>query len=555
MLLSLDEIKNLQTKYFFNPENVLDDSIYAEKLKQFEKNLTDEEHNLTEIGEKETVVQLRAAYERYIGLFSDAKKDKLFTRQTYFTDLFPAYNEVRNLINEVSDLNMNAIVKKNDLIKSSSFKAFIYISVIGAFCFFFSLSVFLSFPVRIIKPIQELKKGIEEIEEKNFTHQLSLDYDVEFGEVAEAFNKMTLKLFEFENSNLSQILFEKKRVEAIISKIKDAVIVLNEEKRIILLNPSACEILGIKPNDVLNKYAPDIAAQNDLLQNIIKDLMNDNYKTNELKPLKIFADGKESFFFKEIFEIKTLKAGENDSVSIGHVIMLKNITKFQELSEAKTNFIATISHELKTPIASVKLNLKLLEDSRIGALNEEQHNIIQSIKDETTRLQNISGELLDLTQAETGNIQLNFLPVKPAEIMHYAISAIKLQADQKQIDLEINCSENLPMVKADPDKTAWVIVNMLSNAIRYSAEQSKIIVEAKQQAQSVEFSIKDFGKGIEKKYLDKIFQRFFQIPGSKKSGTGLGLAISKDFIEAQGGNIWVESKVGEGSRFCFSLNT
>ena len=187
-------------------------------------------------------------------------------------------------------------------------------------------------------------------------------------------------------------------------------------------------------------------------------------------------------------------------------------------------------------------------------MNEEQQNIIQSIKDETNRLQNISGELLDLTQAETGNIQLNFLPVKPAEIMHYAISAIKLQADQKQIDLEINCSEDLPMVKADPDKTAWVIVNMLSNAIRYSSEQGKIIVEAKQQAQSVEFSIKDFGKGIEKKYLDKIFQRFFQIPGSKKSGTGLGLAISKDFIEAQGGNIWVESKVGEGSRFCFSLN-
>ncbi|MDP1744737.1 MAG: HAMP domain-containing sensor histidine kinase [Bacteroidota bacterium] len=219
----------------------------------------------------------------------------------------------------------------------------------------------------------------------------------------------------------------------------------------------------------------------------------------------------------------------------------------------KTNFIATVSHEIKTPIAAIKLSTKLLGDERIGTLNPEQKQLIQNIKEDTARVLKITTEVLSMAQMESGKIQLNIHPSDPKQIVDYALEAVHFQAEQKQIKLELNYDETPPVIDADVEKTAWVLVNLLSNAIRYSPENSKISIEIKTNPRTVLFSVQDFGKGIDKKYQDKIFDRYFQVPGSK-SGTGLGLAISKQFIEAQEGEIWVDSAVGVGSKFNFTLN-
>jgi signal transduction histidine kinase len=181
--------------------------------------------------------------------------------------------------------------------------------------------------------------------------------------------------------------------------------------------------------------------------------------------------------------------------------------------------------------------------------------LLQSIKDDSNRLLKIIGELLNLSQVETGNIQLSIQQSNPKEILEYSLEAVKVQADQKRISLTVLSDKNLPLIKADTEKTSWVLINLLTNAIRYSNEKSEVFIEIKKEEGKVLFSVKDFGQGIESKYKDKIFTRYFQIPGSNKSGTGLGLAISKEFIEAQGGKIWVESEPRAGSRFIFSLNT
>jgi signal transduction histidine kinase len=219
----------------------------------------------------------------------------------------------------------------------------------------------------------------------------------------------------------------------------------------------------------------------------------------------------------------------------------------------KTNFIATVSHEIKTPIAAIKLSTKLLGDERIGTLNPEQKQLIQNIKEDTARVLKITTEVLSMAQMESGKIQLNIHPSDPKQIVDYALEAVHFQAEQKQIKLELTYDETPPVIDADVEKTAWVLVNLLSNAIRYSPENSKITIEIKTNPRTVLFSVQDFGKGIDKKYQDKIFDRYFQVPGSK-SGTGLGLAISKQFIEAQEGEIWVDSAVGVGSKFNFTLN-
>ncbi len=233
--------------------------------------------------------------------------------------------------------------------------------------------------------------------------------------------------------------------------------------------------------------------------------------------------------------------------------MLRNITPFKELDFAKTNFIATVSHELKTPIASVKMSLQLLKNKSTGPVNEEQQQLIDSIEEDSNRLLKITGELLNMTQVETGNIQMNIQESKPEDIVHYAVEAVAFHAEQKNITLELHIEPNLQPVKADPEKTSWVMINFLTNAIRYSRERGRIIVTLKRQDGKVLFSVQDNGKGIDARYTGKIFDRYFQVPGSSRSGTGLGLAISKEFIEAQGGIVGVESEIGTGSRFYFLL--
>jgi signal transduction histidine kinase len=234
----------------------------------------------------------------------------------------------------------------------------------------------------------------------------------------------------------------------------------------------------------------------------------------------------------------------------------KNIDTLKQTSDNKTTFIATVSHELKTPVAAIKLGIKLLHDERVGTLNTEQRQLLQNIDDDAQRLLHITGELLHAAQAESGNIQLNFGSAHPTEIVEYATRAIRSLADQKQIAINLTCPDTLPLVKADLDKATWVLINLLSNAIKHSPVNATIEFTVQSRKQVIEFSVQDHGSGIDQKYLSRIFERYFKVPGAdpEKTGTGLGLAIAKDFIEAQGGSISVESLVGNGSRFYFTLS-
>jgi PAS domain S-box-containing protein len=352
---------------------------------------------------------------------------------------------------------------------------------------------------------------------------------------------MAEKLDAYEHSNIAKITFEKSRTETIINQMKDGIIGLDEKRNILFFNIVAENLLGLNEKEIIGNYAPDIALKNDLMRIL---LVTDN----EQKELKIYADNKESYFNKDVFSVT------NGEKMIGQVIVLRNITPFHELNEAKTNFIATVSHELKTPLASIKMSASLLTNEKVGQFNEDQKELIHSIVDDADRLLKITGELLNMSQVETGNIQLKLQPVTPLQFIENALSTIQFQAQQKRIKLQIDEYQNLPKVMADQEKTSWVLINLLTNAIKYSAENGQIHLGYSINDTSLEIFVQDYGRGIEEKYLPKIFDRYFKVPGThERTGTGLGLAISKEFIEAQKGLLKVTSSIGEGSYFSFSL--
>ena len=350
-------------------------------------------------------------------------------------------------------------------------------------------------------------------------------------------------------------MMEKKRIETLINNMHDPVIGLDEKQRVLFMNDTALKITGLKSEDVIGKPVQNLAVNNDLVRLLIQDLFSEEPElVGKRQPLKIYADNKESYFEKEVVPIKIIPTGEKEERMIGNVILLQNITPYKELDFAKTNFIATVSHELKTPIAAIKMSLQLLENKQVGTLNDEQQNLVESIKDDATRLLKITAELLNMTQVESGNIQISLMPSDPKEILLYAVNATKTQAEEKGIKLKLNLPDTMPQVNADNDKTAWVLTNLISNAIRYSYENSIIEINVSEVANKISIAVKDSGQGIAPQYKDKIFDRYFRVPGTKKEGTGLGLAISKEFMEAQGGQISVQSEFGAGSTFAITLN-
>jgi NtrC-family two-component system sensor histidine kinase KinB len=489
--------------------------------KIFEENLAAQESNITEKGEQEVTHALHRDYDQFL------RHD----------DSMPLQLALQKSISRIIQINLNAINEKNALSDRAVENAKVIITMIVTLCLLIGFTFMVNFPGLIANPISKLTEGIQAIASKDYSQRIHLDRKDEFGELAKAFNDMAEQLNEYEHSNLAKIMFEKKRAETVINSMKDASIGIDKSGTVLFANQQALQLLNLKEADIVGQRQEDVQKRNDLFR----------FLTNEENgmPFKIVVNDKENYFTKEQIDI------QQDQEKTGHVIVLKNITPYKELDVAKTNFIATISHELKTPLASSDFSLRLLEDERIGTLTAEQKELVQHLKDDNQRLLRILSELLDLSQVESGKMQLNLQPVGVNELIAKALAAVQNAAREKNIQVKQQIAGELPTMLADLEKAGWIINNFLTNAIRYSAQNDHIVIKAHQpDAQHIEIGVQDFGIGIDASLQQKIFDRFYRVPGiHEKKGTGLGLAISKDFADAMNGAIGVESTPGKGSYF------
>ena len=484
-------------------------SLDSKQHETFALNLDAQSQNITELGESEITDQIKRQYTYSLNNPEDTEN----------------IIQLRNNIIRLIEINMEAIHRKSESAEQTADRAILSLAISGSLCFLIAFGLLINLPANIANPIKELTHSIKQIAAENYSQRVNFEEHTEFGQLARSFNTMAEKLEEFNNSNLSKLLMEKNKIEAIINNVHDPLIGLDENLNIIFANKEAVRITGLSRSEVLGLNAKDLAVSNDLIRLLIRDLVAGlEQKHTDLKHLRIYTDNKEGYFDQETIHISLKPTGEDVEQHIGHLIVLRNVTSYKELDTAKTNFIATISHELKTPISSMQMTLQLLEKADIGLLNAEQKNLLDGIRDDSNRLLKITGELLKLTQVESGNIQLSIFPADPQEIASYAIQATRVQADQKFIKYNINYALDLPKISADAEKTAWVLTNLLSNGIRYSHENSSIELTVLQVSNQVHFVIKDFGQGIAPEYKEKIFERYFRIPGSAKEGNGLGLA-------------------------------
>ena len=552
MLKELDNIFLFQTQLLnANLEETAKDSIYSlisTHKKRFDKIYIQQKNNITEPGENILMKKVSANYSRFINKIEKLSHDKKeFNEELEITN---SYKVLKNSINEIYLLNINAILKKSDVAENTASTVITYMSIITVLSLIITIVFIYYFPGYLIAPIKELTNKIKAVSDKSFDQRVEIKANDEIGELSESFNLMAERLKEFEESHLDQLLLEKYRMETLVFGLNDGVLLLDEKNNVLLINSIAEEIFNLKSHDILNKNINRFADESEILKYVLTLVAE---KNTSGKPLKINKNNTEEYYSAEYIEIKRNNIHVNQNKILGLVLYLKNVTSFEKRDLAKTNMLATVSHELKTPVSSINLSLKLLNDARIGVLNPEQEKLLQSIQLQNKRLLNVINEILDYSQVETGKINLSIDNVDPAQIIEIATFALMVFLNEKEIELKVDIEKEIPFIRADLEKTIWVLVNILSNAIRYSPMKEKIILTAAKEKNYVIFSVEDFGTGIPPEDKERIFQKFVKDKVNFNRGTGLGLAIAKEFVESQGGRIWAVSEINRGSKFFFKL--
>ncbi|MCU0346645.1 MAG: ATP-binding protein [Saprospiraceae bacterium] len=515
----------------------------------FELNLNMQLKKVTAKEEEELTNQLKKDYANFkVNLLQMLEKNEVPV------DLYMQKRYIDEILQSVHNLNDQTIHERTDEAIKIADRVTLGMIILGALFFVFAIIAMYYFPNYVADPIQSMTESIRQIARKNYSERIEIKSGDEIGEMAKSFNLMAEKLEEYENINMSQVLSEKRRTETIVSRMNEAIIGLDDNKNILFVNPPALELLGLQEADLIGQSARQLSRQHQLLQNLLKEVLNNEVKSSRTFPaVSIDKDGKRQYFNKDLLRIESPNDDQDAPTSVGYVVILKNVTELKEQDLAKTNFMATLSHELKTPIAAIDMSVKLLEDERIGQLNSEQWDLTGTIRLNTSRILKMVNEILDISRIETGQLQLELESTQPETIVLRSLDNVKTFIAEKSISIIQQIAPDLPSLNIDLHKTTAVLVNLLTNAVRYSPENETIQISVEKQNGAVKFSVTDKGPGISEEEQRKLFQPYRRAAGDKTKGTGLGLAISKEFVQAQGGRIWVESKAGKGSTFSFSL--
>lgn len=516
------------------------------ELAHFRESLTREAGNITEPGEQEVVDSLTANLARYERL-TDAEGAGgrgVVVRQ------------LRGQTHRMVQLNINALQANNDRATATATRAGYYLLAVIGLSVLTALSFVVRVPAAAMAPLQRLAVSIEHATNQDFSATIPVESRDEFGQVAQAFNRLLGQLNEYRNSTIAQLVTERNRAASLVNGLDEGLLLLDQHRVILLVNPVACELLGLEAGQLLGRPAAEVALENDLVRTMLQPLAaSDSGSSNgEVPLLHITQKGEEAYFQLDVRDLLSFNEALGQKEFAGQILTLRNVSDFKRLDQVKSNFLATVSHELKTPLSSMNINLRLLQDERLPA--DERQRITASIRQETQRLQRMVGELLDVSRLDAGaGIQLDLRPTNLADVVRYATATVQAQLSDKQIALDLQLPFNLPYVRADVEKTTWVLINLLANAIRYSPPGEAMTVRAEALGQKVQVSVQDHGPGIAAEHHERIFQRFAQLPDPSgyRGGSGLGLSIAREFIATQGGRLWVESELGMGSTFCFTL--
>ncbi len=472
-------------------------------------------------------------------------------RPFHIESIVPLQIKVRALCRRMFECNQKSSTHNLRMIKEITDTSLIIMTAAATIAILFALYANSLVTRHIIKPAEKLSHTIRQIRAGSMNPKIDITSDDEFGTLASEFNKMTERLRSYEETNIHELIAEKKKSEAIVQSIAEPVIVTDEADNIILMNQAAVSMLKLT-----DKRWQGRSIQTVIGDHRVRSLLSVNqfppHDTSPVDHLISISRGNDTFYYRP----KQTQIFDEEGRSQGIVTLFEDVTRFKDLDRLKSDFIATVSHEFRTPLTSIHMTIDILSRQLIGPITDQQAELLANAKEDCDRLTKLVKNLLDLSRLESGKYPFKKEPLQMDKIIRSALKPLQLQYQEKGIQLIERLPKRLPIIYGDEEQIHWVITNIAQNALKHTPPGGRVIVSCKRSHHELILSISDTGPGIPAEALATIFDKFVQVKSDHSStpgSVGLGLAIAKEVVEAHGGRIWVESMVGRGSTFYFSL--
>ena len=393
----------------------------------------------------------------------------------------------------------------------------------------------------VLRPIQRLTDSARELGEGNLDQVLAVQSRDELSQLADAFNKMAGRLRLYRQTTTDELVHARQATEVVFAALLDPIIIFSSDGEIAYQNPAAERLR--KKLAGTETSLPIVPLAMKVLQGS-GDYLPESFE----QAICVRVDDREKFLLPRVIGLRDGGAGA--------VVILHDVTRFRLLDDVKTNLVATVSHELKTPLTSIRMAVHLLLEERIGALNPKQAELLLASRDDAERLLDLINNLLDLAKLESGASVSERRAQSPQELVRRAVQEARDLVSVAGVRLVTRVDDGLPPVAISADQLSHVFSNLISNAAKHSPPGEEIIVAARAEGEgrTVRFSVTDHGPGVPAAERERVFEKFYRLPGEPREGAGLGLAICREIVRGHDGQIGVTTGPGgRGSEFFFVL--
>jgi NtrC-family two-component system sensor histidine kinase KinB len=516
-------------------------------LSEFEKNLRIQQGNVTLPGEQELSDKLTAAWKGYKHDLDKFYKlaDLTVRRDFYRQRLLPESQAIRGAAQKIIDANLNNMVAADgqaQLRVAQTRKAMLFL-------LFIAMAMGAGFTVlagpAILKPINSLTRSVREIQKGNLDLVVNVHSQDEIGQLGEAFNQMATSLRELRRSDRAHLLRTQHSTQLALDSLSDAVAICNCEGKIDLANDAARRLFGLRPESTVDEAGNEKITQ--MFVRVCQEERSFQPRGYDAA-IQIFMEEEEHFFLPQAIPIF-----DQPRQLVGVTLMLTDVTRLRRLDEVKTGLISTVSHELKTPLTSIRLAIHVLLNEKLGPLSPQQMEILATARQDSDRLHRVIEDLLDISRIESEGAEIQLEPVNVEDLLLQVTDKVRSASRDQKIKLHLDVAADVPRVLIDPTRFQLVLDNLLNNALKYTASGGEVSIVARSEDGMVRFAVQDTGIGIAPEHLPRIFEKFFRVPGQDHIGSGLGLTIAKEIVEAHHGTITVASQPGQGTTFTFSV--
>jgi NtrC-family two-component system sensor histidine kinase KinB len=515
-------------------------ALASENRPRFEQSLQTQLNNITEPGEKEISERLRGHWEAYSPALNDYFAGERSTedrRRIYFGQLLPRFQQIKSSADEILLLNERSMEEANSRAKdlaADAARRMTFLLVLGTALA--ALSIYLLSRV-ILRPLGHLTRAARQVETGDLDASVPVTANDELGTLSSTFNSMIGSLRELRRSDQALLLRARKVSQAAVDQLREAVAVFSDQGEVELVNATAASVLGLRPGEPMparhTPWLPLLVGQN---------LAGE---TPHREALRLEQDGRERFYLPRAVPLR------DDGRLLGTLLVLEDATERRHHAEATSDLLATASHELRTPLDALRSCLARLEG---GGMDTEREEALESAVREAERLARALDNLDSVSRLEERRQQLRLESAAPRELIEAAAGEFRTSYERYGVKLAVGDTPDIPRVLADAARIKLVLGFLLDNALSHTPAGGTVLMRAEPDAERVRFTVADTGRGIPEKHQKRVFERFYQVPGTEDRGrAGLGLSIAKDIVQSHGGEIHLESAEGRGTTVWFTL--